>query len=66
MGNNLFQALQSFVASAKQQYGQGFNPKSMCMNMLGTNCSTPQQALQQLLQSGKISQEQFNQFSRMI
>ena len=66
MGNNLFQAFQNFMAGAKQQYGQGFDPKSMCMNMLGTNCSTPQQALQQLLQSGKISQEQFNQFSRMI
>lgn len=66
MGFNILQTLQNFMAGAKQQYGQGFNPKYMCMNMLGTNCSTPQQALQQLLQSGKISQEQFNQFSRMI
>lgn len=63
---NLFQSFQNFMAGAKQMYGQGFDPKSMCMNMLGTNCSTPQQALQQLFQSGKISQEQFNQFSRML
>ena len=66
MGNNLFQSFQNFMAGAKQQYGQNFDPKTMCMNMLGTNCSTPQQALQMLFQSGKISQEQFNQFSRMI
>ena len=63
---NLFQAFQNFMAGAKQQYGQNFDPRTMCMNMLGTNCSTPQQALQQLFQSGKISQEQFNQFSRML
>jgi hypothetical protein len=63
---NLFQAFQNFMAGAKQQYGQNFDPKSMCMNMLGTNCSTPQQALQQLLRSGKIGQEQFDQFSRML
>lgn len=63
---NIIQAFQNFMTGAKQMYGQGFDPKSMCMNMLGTNCSTPQQALQQLLQSGKISQEQFNQFSRML
>lgn len=63
---NLIQAFQNFMAGAKQMYGQGLDPKSMCMNILGTNCSTPQQALQQLLRSGKISQEQFDQFSRML
>jgi hypothetical protein len=63
---NLIQAFQNFMTGAKQMYGQGFDPKSMCMNMLGTNCSTPQQALQQLLRSGKISQEQFDQFSCML
>lgn len=63
---NLFQAFQNFMAGAKQQYGQNFDPKTMCMNMLGTNCSTPQQALQELFNKGKISQEQFNQFSRML
>lgn len=66
MGNNLFQAFQNFMAVAKQKYGQNFDPKSMCMNMLGTNCSTPQQALQELFNKGKISQEQFNQFSSMV
>jgi hypothetical protein len=63
---NLIQAFLNFVAGAKQQYGQNFDPKSMCMNKLGTNCSTPQQALQNILKRGIINQEQFNQFSRML
>jgi hypothetical protein len=63
---NLFQAFRNFMAGAKQMYGQGFDPRSMCMNMMGTNCSTPQQALQNILNRGLINQEWFNKFSRMI
>ena len=63
---NIIQAFLNFVTGAKQQYGQNFDPKTMCMNKLGTNCSTPQQALQQILESGKINQEQYNQFYRML
>jgi hypothetical protein len=63
---NLFQAFQNFMAGAKQMYGQGFDPRSMCMNMMGTNSSTPQQALQNILNRGLINQEWFNKFSRMI
>ena len=66
MGNNLFQMFQNFMAGAKQMYGQGFDPRTMCTNMLGTNCSTPQQALQNILNRGLINQEQFDKFSRMI
>lgn len=66
MGNNFFQMLQNFIAAAKQQYGQGFDPRPMCTNMLGTNYSTPQQALQNILRMGIINQEQFDKFSRMI
>ena len=63
---NIIQSFLNFVAGAKQQYGQNFDPKTMCMNKLGTNCSTPQQALQNILNRGLINQEQFNQFSRML
>lgn len=35
-------------------------------NMLGNGCATPQQALQKLLQDGKINQAQYEQFLRML
>lgn len=63
---NLFQSLQNFVAGAQKQYGPNFDPQTVCKNMLGTNCATPQQALQKLLQDGRINQVQYDQFSRMI
>lgn len=66
MGNNFFQNFQNFMAAAKQQYGQNFDPQTVCRNMLGNGCATPQQALQKLLQDGKINQAQYEQFSRMV
>lgn len=66
MGPNLIQSLQNFMAAAKQQYGQNFDPQTVCRNMLGNGCETPQQALQKLLQDGKINQAQYEQFSRMV
>lgn len=63
---NLLQSLQNFMAGAKQQYGPNFDPQTVCKNMLGNNCATPQQALQKLFQDGKINQAQYDQFSRMI
>lgn len=66
MGPNLIQSLQNFMAAAKQQYGQNFDPQTVCRNMLGNGCATPQQALQKLLQDGKINQAQYEQFSRMV
>lgn len=66
MGFSLFQSFQNFMAGAQRQYGPNFDPQSVCKNMLGNNCATPQQALQQLLQSGKISQAQYEQFLRML
>ena len=35
-------------------------------NMLGGNCNTPQEALDLLLRSGRISQEQYNTFVKML
>ena len=66
MPNNLTQMLRSFITGAQQKYGQGFDPSTVAKSMLGNNCSTPQQALQMMLQSGRITQEQFNMFSKML
>lgn len=66
MGANIFQTFQNFMAGAKQRYGQNFDPQTVCRNMLGNGCATPQQALQKLLQDGKINQAQYEQFSRMV
>lgn len=66
MPNNIAQMLRSFIAGAQQKYGQGFDPSTVAKSMLGNSCSTPQQALQTMLQSGRITQEQYNMFSRML
>ena len=66
MPNNIAQMLQSFITGAQQKYGQGFDPSTGAKSMLGNNCSTPQQALQTMLQSGRITQEQYNMFSKML
>ena len=66
MGPNFMQMFQTFMAGAQNKFGQNFDPSSVCKNMLGNGCATPQQALQQLLQSGKINQAQYEQFSRML
>lgn len=66
MGPNVMQLLQQFIFGARQQYGSNFDPSVIAKNMLGNNCATPQQALQQLFQSGKINQAQFEMFSKML
>ena len=66
MPNNIAQMLRSFITGAQQKYGQGFDPSSIAKSMLGNNCSTPQQALQTMLQSGRITQEQYNMYSKML
>lgn len=50
---NLFGSMQNF----QQQYGQLQQQMQQC----GTN---PQQAVMQLMQSGKMTQEQFNMFAQ--
>lgn len=64
--NNLFQTISQFVTGVKQQHGQDFNPEQTAKNMLGGNCQTPKQALDMLLQSGRINQEQYNTFVKML
>lgn len=64
--NNPFETISAFKNIVQSQHGQNFNPSTMANNMLGQNCQTPQQALQLLFQSGKISKQQYDMFSKMM
>ncbi len=55
--NPIFNMLGGF-----QQFQQNFNAFAQSMSQQGI---TPQQMVQNLLNSGKMSQEQFNQLSQM-
>ena len=55
--NPIFNMLGGF-----QQFEQNFNAFAQSMSQQGM---TPQQMVQNLLNSGKMSQEQFNQLSQM-
>ena len=63
---NLMQMLPLFIQSAKQRYGNGFDPKQMSTRMLGQNYNSPQEAWDKMLESGKISQEQYNKYRNLI
>ena len=63
---NILQMLSQFIAGAKQQHGNDFNPEQTAKNMLGFDCQTPQQALDALLQSGRINHQQYNMFKGML
>lgn len=55
--NPIFSMLGGF-----QQFQQNFNAFAQSMSQQGM---TPQQMVQNLLNSGKMSQDQFNQFSQL-
>jgi len=61
---------QQFVTGAKQQQGNNFNPQGPAQNLfslkMGCSCNTPQEALQLILQSGRINQAQYNEFLKML
>lgn len=63
---NPFDAIKMFMQNTQQRYGNNFDPSVMAKNMLGGNCNTPQEALDLLLRSGRISQEQYNTFVKML
>lgn len=63
---NMFQVLSQFVTGVKQQHGDNFDPEQTAKNILGINCQTPQQALDAMLQSGRINQQQYNMFKGML
>ena len=63
---NPFEMVQMFANNVKAQHGQNFDPKQTAQNMLGQNCNSPQEALQLMLRSGKINQQQYDMFSKML
>ena len=63
---NLLDSIRQFVSGVQNQYGTNFNPKNQVQNMIGADVNTPQDALLKLYQSGKISQQQYNMFSRYL
>lgn len=63
---DLMQILPQFIQGAKRQHGDNFNPQQTVQNMLGQNCNTPQEALQLMLQSGRINQQQYGMLLKML
>lgn len=63
---NPIEAAQMFANAVRAQHGQNFNPQQTAQNMLGQNCNTPQEALQLMLRSGRITQQQYELYSKML
>ena len=63
---NPFEAISTFKNMVQAQQGQNFNPEQMAQNMLGQNCSSPRQALDFMLRTGKINQQQYDTFVKML
>ena len=63
---NLMQMLPQFIQSAKQQHGYNFNPQQTVQNILGQNCNSPQDALQLMLDAGKINEQQYGMLLKML
>lgn len=66
MGFNPFDAVKMFVQGAQQQ-NPNLDPAATAKNMLGDpNIQTPAQALDMLLQTGRINKETYNMFKGMV
>lgn len=63
---DLMQMLPQFIQGVKQQHGDNFNPQQTVQNMLGQNCNTPQEALQLLLDNGRIDRGQYEMLTKML
>lgn len=63
---DIMQMLPQFIQGVKQQHGDNFNPQQTVQNMLGQNCNTPQEALQLLLDNGKINRVQYEMLTKML
>lgn len=64
--NHIMQMINLFKTQAMNQYGQNFDPRTTASNMLGQNYNTPKEALDGMLQSGRISKEQYQMFVGMV
>lgn len=66
MGFNPFDAVKMFAQGAKKQ-NPNLDPAATAKNMLGDpNIQTPAQALDMLLQTGRINQETYNMFKGLV
>lgn len=58
--------IETFANAVRTQYGQNFDPGSMAQKMLGQQVSSPRQALDLMLRMGRISQQQYNMYIKML
>jgi len=58
--------IETFANAVRTQYGQNFDPSSMAQKMLGQQVSSPRQALDLMLRMGRISQQQYNMYIKML
>ena len=66
MGFNPIDTVKMFIQGAQKQ-NPNLDPAATAKNMLGNpNIQTPAQALDMMLQSGRISQETYNMFKGMV
>lgn len=66
MGMNPADAVKIFMQNAQKQ-NPNLDPAATAKNMLGDpNIQTPAQALDMLLQTGRINQETYNMFKWMV
>lgn len=63
---NPLEAIKMFQQNAQRQ-NPNLDPAATAKNMLGNpNIQTPAQALDMMLQTGRISQETYNMFKGMV
>jgi len=66
MGMNPVDAVKMFMQGAQKQ-NPNLDPAATARNMLGDpNIQTPAQALDMMLQTGRINQETYNMFKGMV
>ena len=66
MGINPADAVKMFMQGAQKQ-NPNLDPAATAKNMLGDpNIQTPAQALDMMLQTGRINQETYNMFKGMV
>lgn len=66
MGFNPLDAVKMFMQGAQRQ-NPNLDPAATARNMLGNpNVQTPAQALDMMLQTGRINQETYNMFKGMV
>lgn len=58
--------IETFANAVRTQYGQNFDPSNMAQKMLGQQVSSPRQALDLMLRTGRISQQQYNMYIKML